>query len=515
MKRSVKHSYMLLFFITVFLLSACSQTSTDIVPSKAAEVKKEKDTLVIVQATETRDFNSIDPTSKDLSLPRTLIYETLVTRDSTGKIIPLLAESFEQKDLTLRLHLRKGIKFHLGDEFNADSVKATFDKVMSPEVKGLYKTFFASVAEVRVVDASTVDIINKTANYSLLNYLVDLPILSAKTLANADSYKTEMNGTGPYLMDVWKRGEKAELKQNPNYWSDKPPFKSVVIKNIPEQSTRIAELLSGSADIASDIGVSSIPRIKNQAGFHVESEPGYRVTYMSYSLNKAPLDNVKLRQAIYYAVDRKGLSEKLFGEYAVAATSLVTKGSSGYAEAFPLGDYNLEKAKQLVKESGVTLPISLEFDVQQKDLDTAQVVQEQLKTIGIMSNINIRESAGFFDAKRFEERKTGSILLFTGFDNPDREINRLFGPAYSSEASTFTGLGWKPIPEMSQLIQQYTSEPDEPKRTELSKRIQALGKSDSSINWLLFPSNLYGMSDSIVWKPDGSGRIDIKSIKVK
>jgi peptide/nickel transport system substrate-binding protein len=497
------------------LLSACSGPAAQQngVPSGAVKEAKGKDSLTIVQSAETRDFNTIDPMQKDITLPRTFIYETLVTRDKDGKLVPLLAESYEFQGNSWRIKLRKGIKFHNGDELNAESVKATLDKLLKEVPKSTFKTLLASVQETKLVDTYTVDIVTKTPNYALINFLVDLPIQSAVLLAKGEAYKTEMNGTGPYILEEWKRGEKAVLKQAPNYWGDKPPFKSVVIKYVPDEAARIAELLSGSADIASDLNVNSIQRVKGQNGFHVESEPGYRVSYMGYFF-KPPFDNVKLRQALYYGVDRQSLAKNLYGEYATPATAPVTKGGSGYVEAFPLSDYNTDKARQLIAESGVKTPVTVDFDTTQRDVDAAQILQSQLKKLGIETNINIRETSAIFDQARYDQSKNGSILLFTGFDNPDREIYRLLTPAYS-KASFFSSFGYKPVPELEPLINDYVAEPDEQKRLALSKKILDRSKEDAAVNWLLFPANIYGISNTIDWKPDGTGRIDIKKIKVK
>lgn len=505
--------------VLILALTACAKPSagpaaqTQQQTQKLPQDKAQKDTLVIAQSTETRDLNDIDPLQKDITLPRSMVFDTLFVRKADGKLVPSLAESYEVNGNTVHIKLKKNIVFHNGDPLTAESVKATLERILNKDVKTSYKSGFSGIDQIKVVDDLTLDIVSKETNYVLANFLAEMPVLSSKQLASGDAYKTQLNGTGPYVLEEWKRGEQVALKLNDNYWGEKPAFKKVVIKKVADESTRIAELLSGKADIASDIPPASLDRIKGQKGFHVVSEPGVRVTWLSYNF-KAPFDNKKLRQAIYDALDRKGLAQNLYGDFASPATAPVIKGGAGYVEGYPLSDFNLDQAKKLVAESGVATPVTVDLDVRKVDLDIAQLVQSQLKKIGIETKINTIDAGTFFDPKRFEERKTGSILLSTSFDNPEKESYRLFGTAYSA-SSFYKQYGYKPIPEADALIKQYVAEPKAENRVNLSKQILQLSKDDASVLWLMHPSNIYGLSDAVVWSPDGTGRIDINQIKVK
>ncbi|WP_240417786.1 ABC transporter substrate-binding protein [Paenibacillus periandrae] len=509
---------LLLVVLTACTQQPAAQPATTAVPQQgdkeAVSTSKTKDQLVIVQTNETRDFTTIDPYQKDITLPRTLIFDTLLVRGQDGKLAPSLAESYEFKDNNWRIKVKKGITFHNGDTLNAQSVKATIDKLMSPEVpKSTFKTLLDGVTGTNIVDEYTVDIITSSPNYALINFMVDLPILSAKQLASGDEYKTQLVGTGPYVLSDWKRGEVATLKEAPNYWGKRPPFKSVVIKNVTDEATRMAELLSGNADIASDLSSTSIKRVQGQSGYQIVSEPGFRVTWQSYFF-KAPFDNAKVREALYYGIDKGTLAKNMYGEFASPAVAPVTKAGSGFVEAYPLSDYNPEKAKSLLAESGVAAPISVNLDVTQRDIDTAQVLQAQLKKIGIDAKINLMEIGPLLDPKRYEQSNAGSILLFSGYDNPDRELYRILVAAFSQK-SLYKTFGYQLDSQVEQWIKDYAAEPDEKKRLALSKQILDKSKQGSPVNWLMFPPNIYGLSSNIDWKPDGTGRIDIHQIKVK
>ncbi|WP_248925016.1 ABC transporter substrate-binding protein [Paenibacillus hamazuiensis] len=482
-------------------------------PQTSAETPAKKDTLVIAQSTETRDLTDIDPLQKDITLPRSMVFDTLFERKADGKLVPSLAESFEVNGNTVHIQLKKNISFHSGDPLTADSVKATLEKILDKNVTTSYKSGFSGIDQIKVLNDLAIDIVSKQPNYVLPNFLAEMPVLSAKQLAAGDEYKTKLNGTGPYVLEDWKRGELVSLKLNDKYWGEKPAFAKVVVKNVADESTRIAELLSGKADIASDISPASLERIKGQKGFQAVSEPGVRVTWLSYHF-KAPFDNKKVRQAIYKAIDRKGLAQNLYGDFASPATAPVIKGGAGYVEAYPLTDFNLDEAKKLIAESGIQTPVTIDLDARKVDLDIAQIVQAQLKKIGIEAKINTIDAGAFFDPKRFEERKSGSIMLSTSFDNPEKETYRLLGTAYSAE-SFYKRYGYQPLPEADALVKQYIAEPKAENRTELAKNVLQMSKEDASVLWLMHPSNIYGISDALDWKPDGTGRVEIRQIKVK
>lgn len=519
-------STFILLLICTIVLGACSNSGSEPQSGKEAEqsanspqsggnkpAAAKKDTLVIVQASETRDLTVIDPLQKDITLPRSMVYDTLLVRGTDGKLLPSLAESYEADGSVWRFTLRKGVNFHDGSPLTAQAVKATLDKILDKEVKTSYKFGFSSIQEVKATNELTVEIVSKQPNYLLPGFLAEMPVLSEKQLAAGDSYKTELNGTGPFKVAEWKRGEYVRLTRNDAYWGTKPEFKEVTVKYAADESTRIAELLSGSADIAEDIPPASVERLKGEKGISVVSEPGVRVTWLSYSF-KAPFDQEKVRQAVYYGIDRKGLAEGLYGEYAAPALSPVIAGGSGYAEAYPVGDFDPDKAKQLLADAGVKLPLQTEMDIRKADLDVSQVIQAQLKNIGIEVKLNTIEDGQFFDPARFETRNSGSIILTTALDNPEREAYRLFSTAYSAE-SFFARYGYKPLPEVDSLIDSYMAEPSEEKRAQFSAEILEKSKADASVLWLMHPDNLYAVSDKLQWEYGGQGRIDIQKIKVK
>lgn len=470
-------------------------------------------TLVIVTDTETRDLSSIDPLNEDITLPRTMIFNTLVTRNNTGKIEPSLATSVRYIGKnTWRIKLRSGIAFQNGDPLNAQSVKATFNRIMHPLPgdETAFSSVFSNLKTVTVVNSTTVDMVTAQPDYILPEYLVDVPILSAKQVNSGKAYQTKLNGTGPYELSSWKPGQDVVLKPNPHYWGATPRFQKITIEYVPNESTRIADLLSGRADIAEDISRNSIQQIKSHAGYHVASGAGVEVTYLTYDF-KPPFNNKLVREAIYDAIDRKTLTSDLYGQYATPATSPVVPGSAGYVDANPLTDFNLTKAKQLMAQSGVKTPLSLNLNVSQDNLEAAEVIQSELKPIGINAQIKVVNTSQLFDPTTYQNNTAGSMILFTGLNDPQRDIYRILEPMFASN-SFLDQFGYQPLQGIDGLIQKYVSSPNDKERQSVSKQILSVTKEDASITWLFQPDNIYGVSNTIHWTPGNSGGIDISQI---
>jgi peptide/nickel transport system substrate-binding protein len=502
--------------LSLLTLTACgNQTSAQTGQHQTKSTSQGgQQTLVIDDLSETRDLTTIDPLNKDITLPRSMVYDSLFVKDKDGKLEPSLAQSYQTKGNTLEIKLKHGIKFQNGDPLNAQSVKATIEKILHPDPneESAFTSLLANIKQINVVNQWTVDIVTAHADYILPQYLTNISIVDAKQLAKGNQYQTDLNGTGPYMLADWKRGQEVVLKANPHYWGKKPQFKKVVIKYVPDESTRIADLLSGHASIASDLTPESIDRITSNANSHVVTSPGDRVTYMSYNFN-GPLANEKVRQAIYYALDRKTMTADVYGKYATPATAPVAKGASGYVDAFPLSDYNVAKAKKLLAEAGVKAPLSISLHVGQTDLDVAEVIQSQLKQVGIQVHIDVLAQGELLDPKQLNKPEP-IMFIFTGLDNPEEDAYRIYAPTFSSE-SFIKPFGYKPSAQVAQLVQQYLAAPNLTERTQVSKQILDITKQQAAVVWLLQPANIYGVSNDIEWHVDGATQIHIQQIQEK
>ena len=486
----------------------------------ATAAAKSMDRLVISQVTDANGLPSVNPIDRlHTLLPRNFIYDQLLTRDQSG-IKPMLAESVQATDPThYRIVLRRGVKFHNGELLDAASVKASFDFLATAPETGLFHRYFVGYKESTVVDDHTVDMVLSAPNVLVPAGLTQVPIFPASQMTNNPVQQLadrKLIGTGPYKLASFSPNESVTLAAFDDYWGGKPPFREVVLKNVPEASTRIAELQAGTTQIVGDVPSRKIAEIERIPGAKIVTEPGIRSAYIIMSPKLAPLNNAKVRQAIYYAVDRKALTTALFDKYADPAVSPAHTRSAGSVPAFPLEDFSPDKAKALLKEAGVTTPLTLDLDVAPVYVDVAQVLQAQLKAVGINVTINsIEATATLTQAKRLDAKTTPTMVMNVGLDNI--ELDSYFTMyAYVGRPDGFAnGLGYPAWPAFDDLMTRYLAASDQAARTDLAKQALEVVKAEMPIVWLYHPQRVYAVAGSVEYTPRGDGQLRLQDVRPK
>lgn len=314
------------------------------------------------------DTTSLDPALVDdgeSAKPIANIYDRLVHfKPGTTDLAPGLAETWDlSSDGTqVTFHLRKGVKFHDGTDFNADAVIFSIGRQLKDKKTDdmPYADFsFGQIKELKKVDDYTVTVVLK-APYGpiFLNFAMDLaaPIISPAAAQKAGkAYGTPEGGavgTGPFMFDSWTKDQQIVLKANPNYWGGKPKLDKVIFKVTKDNKVRADELASGAASIIDGIDpVNDLQRLKGSKDVTVLEKPGMNYSYLALRTNRPPFDNVKVRQALAMAIDRKAIVDALYPGIGVLAQGMMPPwmpGSEG-VQALP---YDVTKAKQLLQEAG-------------------------------------------------------------------------------------------------------------------------------------------------------------------
>jgi peptide/nickel transport system substrate-binding protein len=321
--------------------------------------------------------------------------------DGTWGPKPGLAESWELSDNAAVFKLRKGVKFHDGSDFNADAVKYNVD-LWVKHPKSIAKNFLATVNKdnpSEVVDDYTVKI-NLTAPAGpLLAVLSDgeretgIFSKAAHQKLGDDGMNLQAVGTGPFIFDQFQSGSLLNVKKNPNYW-DKgldgqplPYLDAINYRFVPDDSVRFNELRSGNADIAMLLRGRDVPAIKADPNLNYFEDPQQgRLYRFFFNAQKPPFkDNLKLRQAIQYSIDREAVAKAVGGGVGVPNYYDLTEGTLGYDPSVPKYTFDLDKAKALMKEAGVTTPLNVRFTYITREADTqqAQILQQLVSKIDI------------------------------------------------------------------------------------------------------------------------------------
>jgi peptide/nickel transport system substrate-binding protein len=335
---------------------------------------------------------------------RNLIFNSLVKKDEKFDYVGDLAEEIKTSEdgKTITFVLRNNVKFHNGKTLTSADVKYTFDELFK---SNSYKSnaFFETVDNNKVPHINSINAVDpKTINFTLsrpalknqlLSNLVTIPIIPEGTVAQQNSQPI---GSGPFKFVIFDQSQNTvDFEANPDYWEGAPTVQKIRVKTVTDASSLQAELQSGGVDIAplaNNLPPDTLKTLGQKTNLKVEPFKGSNIDYLGFNTQSAPLDKVKIRQAIAYGVDReKIINELLFGQ-AVIAHSILPTESWAY-NAGTEYSYNPAKAKQLVQEAGYkNEPIKFKFSVGNAAVNQyAQVIQNSLKEIGLNVEIETLE----------------------------------------------------------------------------------------------------------------------------
>ena len=291
-------------------------------------------------------------------------YEMLVAFDENQEIQGQLAESYEvsEDSLTYTFHLREGVKFTDGTDFNAAAVKANYDRIIDKENNLRQRRTFVVTGEdgsetYRVESIETPD--DYTVVFKLtepwapfINRMTQICMISPAALEEyGNDIMNHPVGTGPFICTEWEEGDHTTFERNEDYWGEKASVDTVTIKEVPEAGSRTAMLQTGEADLVYPMPADQIEAIKGNDDVNVLAADSNIMRYVTLNMNVPELKDEKVRQAMNYAIDKDAYVQLMYSGYAKPATSIVPSIIGGYKEQTPY-TYDLEKAKELMKEAG-------------------------------------------------------------------------------------------------------------------------------------------------------------------
>ncbi|MCC0566622.1 ABC transporter substrate-binding protein [Brevibacillus borstelensis] len=340
------------------------------------------------------------------------IFDSLLFLSRDLKIEPGLAESYEQKDDTTWIFkLRQGVTFHNGEEFNADAVKFSLERVLNEKQKSPQRGNISAISAVNVLDPYTVEIKTKEPYNLLPHRLFYLSIVPPKYVQEVgdQEFAQKPVGTGPYKFAEWVKGDKIVLEANENYFKGAPKIKKVSFRVIPEVATQIAELQSGGVDIIRMVPPDMLAQLEGNPQLTVTSTPLLRVYYMAFDTKKKPFDDARVRQAMNYAVDIDTIVKKVLADKAVRTPAGVNPNHFGFDESIKPYPYDPEKAKSLLKEAGYEN--GFETEIHYFTPGIGQQITDAV--ISDLSKVGIKAKAKFYpESSSFVEKQRAGDLPF-------------------------------------------------------------------------------------------------------
>jgi peptide/nickel transport system substrate-binding protein len=426
--------------VVAALLTVCAHVvpprTAPVKPGEAAaQAKPQLDEWVIAFS---EDISGLDPlTTTTGAIYYNVFYhvfDTLVGYEGRNFTpTPRLAESWKYvNENTLEMKLRKGVKFHNGDDFTADDVLYTYQGHKDNAKLGSGYVF-DPVEKLEKVDAHTIRWITKGAVASLMPNIAQVLFIVPKSRARMgeEAFGKRPVGTGMYRLAAdWRRDQPVRLTANETYWGGpgaSPP--RLQFKFIREPSTRVAELQNGTVHVAENIPLPQVELLKRGANTDVVAMKGARIIMHSFNLGKDPFTNVKVRQAINHAIGRDVIVKSLLQGYGQPHVGLFAPGWMGDGAKVEPYTLNVEKARRLLGEAGLPNGFEFEWQVTEgvflKDREIAEAVAAQLKQAGITARLKITERATIF-SNFFAGNYAVISTQWPTTADPDRYLQWLF-----------------------------------------------------------------------------------------
>ena len=362
-----------------------------------------------------------------------LVYNKLVRHNENLELVPDLAESIDIPDnVTYVFNMRKGVKFHSGVEMTADDVVFSLNRILDPKTASPGRSYLTTIKSIDKVSPYAVKVTLTAPLASFLEGLAsnNCAIVSKAAVEQYGNLQKNMVGTGAFMMKEWVPDNSMTLEKNPAYFEKGYPLlDKVIFRIIPEQASLLAGVKSGTLDMATINDGSTIMLAKRDSNLNVMQKPGVNVRTFGYNVTHKPFDDVRVRQAMALAIDRTevvtiaefGMGQAS-GPIPVAATQWALPLSK-IPDTAP--DY--AKAKQLLAEAG--FPNGFTFKIvtansYEGGLSVAQVIQNQLKKIGVTAELEVVEWGTYID--RWVKRTFDAMVeLRGGSSEPDRFLYRM------------------------------------------------------------------------------------------
>lgn len=428
------------------------------------------------------------------------LFETLTYLDDKGVAQPRLALSWTHSDdfKTWTFKLRPGVKFHDGTPFNAQAFKENFDRQKDPANKCRCAFYISFVKDVQAPEELTLV-------YNLSDPQVNLPALVSYASQNnavqsptawksrGEDYNRNPVGTGPFVLKSWTAGDRMVLERNPDYWDkDRIYLDRIVLKPLPDAQSRFASLQSGEADVIWDdeADADNIQKAQKDPKLTVHTYAGSGAVVAAFNTKVAPFDDVRVRQALVMAIDRKKMSQALTNGLARPASNPYGDGSWVKCKDDGALPYDIEKAKALIKDYGKPVEFKMLFTATPRGRAGGQVLQQFWKQAGASMEIEQVDQATF-PPRAFMRQFQVIGWRIVDLADPDTQMYANFHTGSPVALANYSN------PELDQLLERARVTADQDKRNDDYCAISRLINKEAIWYWT-FQNTYYAMSSAKV-----------------
>lgn len=421
--------------------------------------------------------------------------EPLLTVDVDMNLQPCLATEWEQVDDThYRFKLREGVTFHDGSEFTAEDVLYTLEKcVESPATSTTIGP--VDLANTVIEDDYTITIALSEPYPAFLKVCsLDIIGIVSKSAMEADpeGYASNPVGTGPFKFVEWATGDYIMMEANDDWWGGEIGFDKLMLRYIPEATTRAVEVESGGVDVAA-IDISGVPTIVENSELTLVNEPILNTSYVSFNCSVEPFNNVKVRQAISLAIDCDAIVEAIYGDYAETAKSFISPVMWGYYEAdSEYMGYDPDRAKELLAEAGYADGFSCTM-ISNGQQSMAEMIQSYLAAVGINVELNVTDFSNWLDALINGKQE----MYIGGWTVPSGDVSEAYAYFHSENFGSGGNRSFYANDQVDALINTIDTETDEDARLAACQELQQVLADECVTIGLNVGYTYWGVSNNI------------------
>jgi len=471
-------------------------------------------TLTIGSSAEAQSMDPYFINNDDTNSVLGNIFDPLVMFDKDLKTQPGLAVSWSNptpKEWVLKL--RKDVKFHNGNAFNADDVIFSYDRVKNWK-KSAFKSKINMIEKIEKIDDFTVKMTTVKPYPVFLRQLTYISIMDKETLEGKKDQWIGLNpvGTGPYKLTLWRKGSHVNMAANSSYWKGTAAFDKVVFKPLTNDAARIAGLLSGSVDIINKVPAVDVAKIKKNDKLNFFMLPSLRTIYIHmdqhrekspFVKGKNPLLDKRVRQAFSYAINREAITKYIMKGFAVTASQINASTVYGYDANFKGLEYNPEKAKKLLADAGYAKGFEIQLDsLNRGDYPkVAQAVASDLARVGVKVKVNVTPGSSFFGKMGKRETSFSLIGWASGSGDASSFLDSIVHSVNPDKGYGKYNWGNFANTKTDELIEASASTMDTAKRLSQLKMINKIAMEEVGYLPLHYTVNLYASSKKIKFEP--------------
>src|SRR6266704_2131838 len=466
----------------------------------------------------------VDPTTLDMmhqqeqpaSNVGAQIFESLLERDQNLKLVPALATEMPKlvAPTTWEFKLRRGVKFHNGEDFTADSVKFSIERLANPANKLRGSSSFAPIDRVEIVDPYTVKVHTKKPWPVFVSHMAlrQASMYPPKEYAGKDPAAISRHpiGTGPYKFVRWSKDEEIVMEAFPGYWRGAANVKTIVFKPIPDDAVRLAALQNGEIDVAVNIPPHLAPIIDKHPKLFLSTAPSIRTIQLMFYAHQmdaqhkpvgpysGPTADKRVRQAIAYAIDADEIIRAVLDGKGIRVATMLPSMHFGYDPSLRPIKQDVERAKKLLAEAGFAGGVEITLHGPRgryvRDVEVAEAVTGQLTKAGIKTTLRTYDFVTYLNSMVYVH-KAGPVWLI-GWGSGTMDAETIYAPLFKSPGIF---VNWH-NEDFNRMVDEATSIMDEKKRLEQYHRINKLWLDEMPAVPLYQQVDLYGVNKRLNWK---------------